>query len=115
MQIKESNITIAVKDLSASIEFYQKLGLEIKNRWGPHYAQLTAADIVIGLHPVEEPIPPSSQISVGFMIDNIEDAKLLLRECNIPFSVTDGKSGPLVRFHDPDGTALYFTQPGWAR
>ncbi len=51
MTIKESSITINVKDLDQSILFYQSIGFEIKNRWGNHYAQLAVPGISIGLHP----------------------------------------------------------------
>ena len=53
--IKESNITINVKDIDKSISFYQSIGLKIKNRWGNHYAQLSAPGVVIGLHPTKRP------------------------------------------------------------
>ena len=51
MTIKESNVTINVKDLDKSISFYESIGLTTKNRWGNFYAQLAAPGIVIGLHP----------------------------------------------------------------
>ncbi len=51
MTIKDSNITMNVKDLDKSISFYEALGLEVTNRWGNYYAQLTAPGMVIGLHP----------------------------------------------------------------
>ena len=48
MLIKDSNITIMVKDMDRSISFYQSLGMTLKNRWDNHYAQLTAPGITIG-------------------------------------------------------------------
>jgi catechol 2,3-dioxygenase-like lactoylglutathione lyase family enzyme len=54
MTIKESNITINVKDLDNSISFYLSIGMTIKKRWGNYYAQLTAPGIIIGLHPTSE-------------------------------------------------------------
>lgn len=54
MKIINSNITINVLDLDKSRTFYESLGLELLNRWGDHYAQLKAPDLIIGLHPTEE-------------------------------------------------------------
>ena len=39
MTIKESNITINVKDIDKSISFYQSIGLTVKNRWS-NYVEL---------------------------------------------------------------------------
>lgn len=47
MSIKDTNITINVKDLEKSISFYQSIGLTFKNRWDNHYAQLTAPGIIV--------------------------------------------------------------------
>ena len=54
MTIKDSNVTIMVKDMDKSVSFYQSIGFAVKNRWGNHYAQLTAPGITIGIHPTDE-------------------------------------------------------------
>ena len=113
LKIKDSNVTIMVKNLDKSIMFYEHLGLKIKNRWGNHYAQMMARDIVIGLHPTDEDLPDSSKISIGFSVDFIDDAKELLEENNIEFHFDEGKSGIYLHFHDIDRTNLYFVQPKW--
>ena len=113
MTITESNVTIMVSDMDKAVSFYQMLGLTIKNRWENHYAQLVTKDIIIGLHPAHGEVKPSSQVSIGFMIDNIAEAETLLTSHNVPFERYDDKSGIYINFKDPDGTALYFTQPKW--
>ncbi len=115
MVIKESNVTISVRDLNVSVEFYKKLGLELKNRWGPHYAQLAAAGVVIGLRPAEEPSAAGSQVSIGFMVDEIEEAKKLLESHGISYTSSEKKPGRRIHFNDPDGTNLFFTQREWSR
>ncbi len=115
MIVKEANVTIAVKDLNASVEFYRNLGLELKNRWGPHYAQLAAAGVVIGLRPAEEPLPASRQVSIGFMVDSLEEAKKLLDAHGISYSSSEKKPDRRIHFNDPDGTHLFFTQREWSR
>ena len=113
MNIKSSNVTVMVRDMDRSVQFYQTIGLELKQRWENHYAQLTAADIVIGLHPTDVDIPSNSKVSIGFMIENIADAKTLLDHLKIPYKHEEGKSGNYTNFNDPDGTYLYFVQPKW--
>ena len=110
--ITGTNVTIMVKSMDASIDFYQKIGLTVQNRWGDHYAMLTASGITIGLHPSQETNLGSGSLSIGFMIDSLENAKAMLEKNQIEYcAVEDGKAGSLVHFKDPDGTALYFIIP----
>ena len=115
MTIKESNITINVKDMDKSISFYKSLGLTEKNRWGDHYAQLTAPGIVIGLHPTKESNQPtgSGNTSIGFTTDNFEEVKSHLVKLAINAHTREEEGGQFLHFNDPDGTALYFIKPKW--
>ena len=85
MAIKDSNVTIMVKDMDASISFYESIGLAIKQRWANHYAQLTAPGITIGLHPLEDSNASngSGSISIGFTTSNFEETTALLQKLNI--------------------------------
>jgi predicted lactoylglutathione lyase len=113
MKIKESNITINVKDLNKSISFYESIGLTIKNRWGDFYAQLISPGIVIGLHPTDEVNLKgnSGNVSIGFTTDNFEEAKTLLQNLSIKITERQEEGGQFLHFTDPDGTALYFIKP----
>lgn len=115
MAIKESNVTINVKDLDKSVSFYESIGFTIKNRWGNHYAQLTAPGIVIGLHPTitRTATPGSGNVSIGFTCDNLEETRMLLNKMAIPSTDRQEEGGQFVHFSDPDGTALYFIKPKW--
>ena len=115
MTIKQSNITINVKDLDKSISFYESIGLNVKNRWGNYYAQLTAPDIVIGLHPSSDNnlTGNSGNTSIGFTADNFEEAKSLLQKLSIKTTDRQEEGGQFLHFTDPDGTALYFIKPKW--
>jgi hypothetical protein len=77
MKITSSNISINVKDLDKSISFYESIGLTVKNRWGNYYAQLTAPDVVIGLHPSSDAnlSGNSGNALIGFTVDDFEGAK----------------------------------------
>ena len=112
--INESNITIMVQNMDDAVNFYKSIGLTLKQRWDDHYAMVTAPGITIGLHPTEKNATSSGTLSVGFMIDNINDAKSLLDKNKIAYTPEeDGKSGIYLHFKDPFGTILYFVKPKW--
>lgn len=113
MSIKDSNVTVMVKDMDKSVLFYQSIGFEIKNRWGNHYAQLTATGLTIGLHPSNENFTGSGNISLGFTTDNFEETKSLLSSLAIYSVSREEEGGQFLHFQDPDGTLLYFIKPKW--
>jgi catechol 2,3-dioxygenase-like lactoylglutathione lyase family enzyme len=115
MAIKDANITINVKDLDKSISFYESIGLTVQNRWGNHYAQLTAPGIVIGLHPAgnEHLSNNSGNVSIGFTADNFEETKSFLEKFSISITERNEEGGQFLHFNDPDGTAIYFIKPKW--
>src|SRR4030095_13185318 len=113
MSIKDANVTIMVKDMDKSVSFYESLGFDIKQRWGNHYAQLTAPGITIGIHPTTENISNSSNVSIGLTTDNFEETKEQLNSLAIRTQLREEEGGKFIHFADPDGTALYFIKPKW--
>lgn len=115
MTIKESNISINVRDLDKSISFYESIGLTLTNRWGIHYAQLAAPGLVIGLHPTSDDNLPgnSGNTSLGFTTDNFDEAKVTLQKLSVQATFRQEEGGQFLHFNDPDGTALYFIKPKW--
>lgn len=113
--IKESNVTINVKNPDRSISFYQSLGFALKNRWGNYYAQLSAPGIVIELHPASGngSAAGSGNVSIGFTTDNFEETKSLLQKLSVKADERQEEGGRFLHFNDPDGTALYFIKPKW--
>jgi catechol 2,3-dioxygenase-like lactoylglutathione lyase family enzyme len=108
--IKETDITIMVSDMDKAIAFYQKIGLTLKERWGNHYARVVTTGITIGLHPGGNETSGSGSVSIGFLIDDINEAKTLLDQNQIAYKAEEGKSGKFTHFKDLDGTVLYFMQ-----
>lgn len=115
MIIKDSTITINVKDLDRSITFYESLGITLKQRWDNHYAELAAPGLSIGLHPTsDEQIKANSgNVSIGFTSDDLEGAAALLKKFEIEVKTRIEEGGDFLHFKDPDGTALYFINPKW--
>jgi catechol 2,3-dioxygenase-like lactoylglutathione lyase family enzyme len=114
MNIKDSNVTIMVRDMDRSISFYQSIGFTLKNRWGSHYAQVSAPGITIGLHPTngDNSLGPPN-LSLGFTADNFEESQSLLKELGIDALPRQEEGGQFLHFKDPDGTELYFIKPKW--
>lgn len=119
MKITGSNVTIMVKDMDKSILFYQKLGLNLQQRWENHYAMLNTEGITLGIHPADDSKHWGSELgsgttSIGLFIGKADEAKTLLDQHQIPYKVeNDDKSGIYVHFKDPDGTTIYFVEPKW--
>jgi catechol 2,3-dioxygenase-like lactoylglutathione lyase family enzyme len=113
MTIKESNISVNVKDLDKSVAFYQSLGLSLKSRWSNYYAQMAVPGLLIGLHPTTAKylMGNSGNISIGFSTDNLDEAKSLLKNLGIEYTERLEEGGQFLHFNDPDGTALYFIKP----
>ena len=115
MTIKDSNVTIMVKDMDASIAFYESIGFAVKQRWANHYAQLMAPGVIIGLHPANSNAAAngSGNLSIGFTTDNFEETKMQLQKLNINTIPRDEEGGQFLHFTDPDGTSLYFIKSKW--
>ncbi len=110
--IKDTNLTIMVKDLGRSIIFYQSIGFTLQNRWGDHYAQVVAPGIVIGLHPGGKQTVCDS-ISIGFTTDDLQQTKVELEALSIAVTERNEEGGQFLHFNDPDGISLYFIKPKW--
>ncbi len=109
--IQTSNVTVMVNDIDKSIDFYTRgLGLQLKQRWENHYAQVSAPGVVIGLHPSGKTNNFNKGISIGFGIDSLAEAEKRLKELDVSFENSEDKSGKFASFKDPDGTLLYFME-----
>ena len=110
-KIDTANVTIMVKDIQRSIDFYvDGLGLTLKQRWDDHYALVSAPGVVIGLHPSKGQVTSAQGISIGFGIATLADAEKRLKELQVSYDTTEDKAGNFASFTDPDGTPLYFMQ-----
>ena len=90
----------------------KSIGFQLKERWGQHYAQLAAADIIIGLHPTEKEklSGNSGNVSLGFTAPDFNAIKKEMETSGIPFEERKEAGGRFLHFNDPDGTALYFIE-----
>jgi len=99
-----------VQDMDKSIDFYKNIGLELKQRWDNHYAQVEAPGVVIGLHPAKEASTATNSISIGFGVDSLDEVKTRLQQLGIAYETAEDKAGKYAHFSDPDKTLLYFME-----
>jgi len=99
-----------VKDMDRSISFYKNIGLELKQRWNNHYAQVVAPGVVIGLHPAKEETDTTTAISIGFGVDSLNEVKDHLKQMGVHYETAEDKAGKYAHFKDPDGVLLYFME-----
>jgi hypothetical protein len=74
---------------------------------------LVTEGITIGLHPAETAGNTSGSVSIGFMVEEINDAKDLLSGLQIAYKEDKGKLGHYLHFKDLDNTVPYFVAPLW--
>lgn len=115
MKINSHNVTIMVKNMDASLKFYERIGFTLKQRWGDNYAMIEAGGITLGIHPGGDEHSSSGTVSIGLMIDDINDVTAMLDKNGITSKKIedDGASGIYCYINDPDGTTIYFVQPKW--
>ena len=100
--------------MDKSISFYRSIGFNLKNRWGDHYAQMTAPGITIGIHPGgESNVRGSGNTPIGLTVDNFEEAQSFLNSLSLNSQSRKEEGGQFLHFSDPDGTMLYFIKPNW--
>ena len=114
--IKEANVTVIVSDLNRTIRFFtETLGLKLKSHMEGEWAEVQASGLTIGLHPAEEhgPQPGKSEsLSIGFVVDNLEQSMAELKRKGVVFAPEIVKDGPvqLAFFSDPDKNPLYLCE-----
>jgi lactoylglutathione lyase len=112
--------TVYVKDLDRAVRFYEgTLGLRLQFQAGPHFAQVDAGGLTIGLHPAgpDSPTPGvNGSTIVGLNVaGSIEHAVEALRAKGVAFKgpIVDDPPVRFAHFADPDGNELYLCQAMW--
>jgi catechol 2,3-dioxygenase-like lactoylglutathione lyase family enzyme len=97
--------------MDKSIEFYQdKLGLELINRYGDHYAEIQAPDLLIGLHPISESIVQGNNLSIGFGVAEFDTTIQELESKGIEFRMEQDGWIRLAYFTDLDMNQLFLAE-----
>jgi predicted enzyme related to lactoylglutathione lyase len=110
-------VMVVVSDMERSLRFYRDvLGLGVEHE-SPHWSQLDAGTISIGLHPgaEERPAPDESPVQLAFYVEDAEQAVGELRSAGAEVAqepVEEPFGGYLAVIRDPDGHAIQLLQ-GW--
>ena len=125
--MKFRHVTLSVKDMDASLRFYQNMtGLELHRRYqarpGTEIAFLGSGETEVELISSESDASagpaPGQGISLGFESASLEDTIRSLRENNYETDGVIQSPNPNVRFFfalDPDGYRIQFITPEQVR
>ncbi|NIK93113.1 glyoxalase [Mangrovimonas sp. CR14] len=109
--LKATRINIMISQMDQSIQFYAEvLGLPLLNHWGDHYAEVQAANVILGLHPTKENTQIGDNLSIGLGVTNFDETVAELTAKGIIFNVEKDGYIRLAHFKDPDQNALYLAE-----
>lgn len=109
--LNKCRVNVMVSNMDNAVEFYSvKLGLELINRYGNHYAEIQAPGLMIGLHPASEKISIGNNLSIGFGIINFDETIEILKAKGIEFVTEDEGWIRLAYFTDLDDNHLYLAE-----
>ncbi|GAA4281078.1 hypothetical protein GCM10022260_14990 [Gaetbulibacter aestuarii] len=97
--------------MDKAIDFYQgKLGLELINRYGDHYAEIQAPDLLIGLHPASEKVVKGNNLSIGFGVVKFDSTIRELEANGISFQIEQDGWIRIAYFTDLDNNHLFLAE-----
>ncbi len=111
------DITLTVKDLKKSVEFYENiLGLQKKYEFND-YAGFDCGGVELGVKTWGELQPPrKGEPCIDFLVDNVDEAYRTLRDKGVEFLEEPKETlwgARAVAFADQDGNVLQMVQVNW--
>ena len=114
---KVGNVILAVKDLTKSIEFYNKiLGMPIK-RLRENWIELGQSGALLSLHPASaELLTPNDMIMIGFVVGDVSSAidELKSKDVKIHRDIQNKSSGKNAIILDPDDYMISLFEPDFS-
>ncbi len=80
------------------------------NRYGDHYAELQAPDMLIALHPATAKVTTGNNISIGFGVVEFDNTIQELEAMGITFTIEKDGWIRLAHFMDSDGNQLFLAE-----
>jgi catechol 2,3-dioxygenase-like lactoylglutathione lyase family enzyme len=115
--IQGAKVTVMVASVARAVRFYTgALGLTLRSRQGERYAELDAPGLTLALLESELPSAPPGPVpvhcSIGFDVERLDGAMLVLRERGVAFApeVAEGERERIAYFTDEDGTPLFLRE-----
>ena len=117
---KVGNVILAVKDLSKSVEFYNKtLGMPIK-RQRDNWVDLGQSGALLSLHPANESSPHTSTsvdngILIGLLVGDVASAvdELRSKDVRIHRDIQEREAGKNAIILDPDDYMISLFEPNF--
>lgn len=109
--LKTCRVNVMISNMDRAIEFYQDiLDLELINRYGDHYAEIQAPDLLIGLNPTSEKIVNGNNISIGFGVVEFDSTIKELESKGVEFRLEKDGWVRLAYFTDLDNNQLFLAE-----
>ena len=117
---KVGNVILAVKNMSKSVEFYNKiLGMPIK-RQRENWVDLRQSGALLSLHPANESSPHSSTsvdngILIGLLVGDVASAvdELKSKDVRIHRDIQEREAGKNAIILDPDDYMISLFEPNF--
>jgi len=117
---KVGNVILAVKNMSKSVEFYNKiLGMPIK-RQRENWVDLGQSGALLSLHPANESSPHSSTsvdngILIGLLVGDVASAvdELKSKDVRIHRDIQEREAGKNAIILDPDDYMISLFEPNF--
>lgn len=115
--IQSAKVTVMVASVERAVRFYTRaLGLTLRYERGGEYAEVEAPGLTLALLATERsthherPLPV--HCSIGFDVERLEGAMLVLRERGVQFApeIAEGERERIAYFADEDGTPLFLRE-----
>ena len=112
-----------VSNVEQSIAFYECLGFEVEERWGPAFAILAREDLRLWISgpttSAAQPMPdgrtpaPGGWNRIVVVVDDIEDLVGYLKKGEAIFrnDIVTGPGGKQILLDDPDGNPIELFEP----
>lgn len=104
-------LNLMISDMDRSIAFYcEVLGMKLINRYGNHYAEVQAPDLLIGLHPKSDQTHYGNNISIGIGVKAFDETMAELQKQGIQCRLENDGWIRLAYFEDPDNNLLFLAE-----
>ncbi len=109
--LNQCRVNVMVSDMDDAVKFYvDTLGFDLLNRYGEHYAEIRAANLIIGLHPKGDAVSVGNNLSIGFGVSNFDETIKDLQDRGVTLRIGEDESIRLAHFSDPDGNQLFLAE-----
>ena len=108
MSLQVDTVFVWVTDLEQALEWYEALGFEAGERYGPWQVMNVTGDVAFALHQGIRDEGPATAV-ISFLVEDLEAEISRLSDLYIEPSdseITDSGTARFTTFKDPDGNEI---------